>query len=331
MRSIVDLREASSARNSKSLVSKIEERMTKVLSDSGTVRPILSYLISTGGKRLRPLLFIWAAQACAETTGSTLDEDSALDVAAAFEMVHVASLVHDDIIDQSPVRRGRPAVHTVWGVHSAVLAGDYLFTRANRIALGYGMGIASLMSQAIELTCEGEIAQNGRLFQADLTEREYLSHICRKTASLIGAACQAGAIMGRGGPLLEENLLRFGVELGCAFQIVDDIIDITSPGETSGKTQYNDLRRGLLTLPLILAMRSSAGDILRKACAQRTISTQDIMLVKKACMEEGCIERAKQSASLLAKSAESRLAPLKPCDAKTALVRAARKAADRRF
>ncbi|NLA59666.1 MAG: polyprenyl synthetase family protein [Firmicutes bacterium] len=328
MRSIVDLREASSSRT---LVSQIEDRMTKILSDSGNVRPMLSYLISTGGKRMRPLLFVWAAKACAETTGSSLDDDSVLDVAAAFEMVHLASLVHDDIIEQSPVRRGRPAVHTVWGIHAAVLAGDYLFTRANRIALGYGMGIASLMSQAIELTCEGEIAQNGRLFQADLTEREYLSHICRKTASLIGAACQAGAIMGGGGPLLEESLLRFGVELGCAFQIADDIIDITSPGETSGKTQFNDLRRGLWTLPLIFAMKSTAGDILRKACARRSISTQDILLVKKACLEEGCIDRARQSALLLARAAESRLEPLKASDAKTALVKTARKAVNRRF
>ncbi|HHX29103.1 MAG: polyprenyl synthetase family protein [Bacillota bacterium] len=328
MHSIIDLTEASSSR---ALVSKIEDRMTRVLSDSGNVQPILSYLISTGGKRMRPLLLIWAAQACAETTGNSLDEDSVLDVAAAFELVHMASLIHDDIIDRSPVRRGRPAAHVVWGIHSAVLAGDYLFTRANRIALGYGMGIASLMSQAIELTCEGEIAQDGSLFQPDLTEREYLSHICRKTASLIGAACQAGAIIGGGGPLLEENLLRFGVELGCAFQIADDIIDLVSPGDTSGKPQFNDIKRGLWTLPLILAMKSTAGEVLRKACAQRAISAHDISVVKKACLEEGCIDRARQSASLLAKTAESRLTALKPCDAKTALQKTARKAVNRRF
>lgn len=328
MHSIINLPEVSPAR---AVIAKIEDRLTKILSDSGNVRPILNYLISTGGKRMRPLLFVWAAQACAETTGDSLDEDGVLDVAAAFEMVHLASLVHDDIIDRSPMRRGRPAAHVVWGIHSAVLAGDYLFTRANRIALGYGMGIASLMSQAIELTCEGEIAQNGCLFQPDVTEREYLSHICRKTASLIGAACQAGAVVGGGGPSLEEDLLRFGVELGCAFQIADDIIDMVSPGDTSGKPQFNDIRRGILTLPLILAMKSSAGDILRKACAQRTISFRDIMLVKKACLEEGCIDRARQSASLLAEAAESRLAALKPCYAKTALVKTARRAVNRKF
>ena len=238
-----------------------------------------------------------------------------LDVAAAFEMVHLASLVHDDIIDQSPVRRGRPAVHTVWGIHAAVLAGDYLFTRANRIALGYGMGIASLMSQAIELTCEGEIAQNGRLFQADLTEREYLSHICRKTASLIGAACQAGAIMGGGGPLLEESLLRFGVELGCAFQIADDIIDITSPGETSGKTQFNDLRRGLWTLPLIFAMKSPRAT----SSARHVPGTRSPKIyARQEAAGEG-YRPCQAERTPLGKSSRIRLEPLKASDAKTAL------------
>jgi octaprenyl-diphosphate synthase len=326
--SVTDLPEASSAGV---LVPLIEDRMNMILGDSGAVQPILSYLVSTGGKRLRPLLFLWTARACAETTGHSIDENGALDVAAAFELVHLASLVHDDIIDDSPVRRGRPAAHVVWGIHSAVLAGDYLFTRANRIALRYGMGIASLMSQAIELTCEGEIAQDDCLFRCDLSERDYLSHICLKTASLIGAACQAGAVMGGGGPAIEESLLRFGVELGCAFQIADDIIDIVSTNETSGKTQFNDLKRGLLTLPLILAMKSTAGPVLRHAFSSREVTDRDIVTIKKACVDEGCIDRAQQSASLLAKAAESRLEGLVPSGAKDALVRAARTAANRRF
>lgn len=312
------------------LAAQIEDQMDLMVRDSGPIEPVLRYLLSTGGKRLRPLLVIWTAEACANSGAKDLDEKAVLEVAAAFELVHLASLVHDDIIDGACLRRGFPAAHTVWGIHSAVLAGDYLFTRANRIALRYAdLGIASIITQAVEMTCQGEIAQDSRLFDPDMTEREYLSCICRKTATLIGAACQAGAVLGGTEPQVEESMLRFGIELGCAFQIADDIIDLVSPSETSGKPQCNDLRRGVPTLPLILAMRSPAGGALRRVYAQRRVTEQDIPAIREVCEKEGCVDRARDTARLLAKSAESRLDLLRPSAAKLSLKTAARSVADR--
>lgn len=314
----------------KDITAQIESCMNTLTQDSGPVHPILSYLVSTGGKRLRPLLLIWTAEASAEDSGASPDESDVLEVASAFELVHLASLVHDDIIDGATERRGLPAAHTVWGIHSAVLAGDYLFTRANRVVLQHaGRGIASLLNQAIELTCEGEIAQDSRLFDLDVTEREYLSHICKKTASLVGAACQAGAILGGAAAEVEEAMLRFGVELGCAFQIADDVIDLISPSPVSGKPPYNDIRRGVLTLPLILAKESSAKETLSKVFAEKSVSDEEVLSIKRACIEEGCVDRARQSAELLAKLAESRLSCLKPSESKALLVSAARSVAHR--
>jgi geranylgeranyl pyrophosphate synthase len=175
----------------------IEERVRELLSDAGPLQPLVDHLASARGKMLRPLLVWRTCEACAFGSPEQPSSDDVLNVAAAFELVHMASLVHDDIIDNAAERRGMPTAHVIWGLHSAVLAGDYLFTRANKVALSCsGPGIASLLNQAIELTCEGEVAQDSRLYDSTVLERDYLSQVCRKTAALIGAACQAGAILG---------------------------------------------------------------------------------------------------------------------------------------
>lgn len=309
----------------------IEGKMRELLEDAGPLQPLVDYLASTRGKRLRPHLVMWTSLACSRASGSEPQDDDVLNVAAAFELVHMASLVHDDIIDGATERRALPTVHLIWGIHSAVLAGDYLFTRANKIALKYsGLGIASLVNQAIELTCEGEVAQDSRLFDCTVSEREYLSHICRKTAALIGAACQAGAILGGATREVEEAMLRFGIELGCAFQIVDDVIDLTSDSATSGKPSCNDIRRGILTLPLIMAMAGPAGGMLERAFGQRSVEGDTVTEIRALCEQSDCIDRARENARVLALSAESRLNALLPSLAKSALAAIARGVVDRR-
>ncbi len=312
----------------------IETRLKELLADAGPLQPAVDYVASTRGKRLRPLLVMWCAEACRQSrsqpSGSPPDKETLLDVAAAFELTHMASLIHDDIIDGAPGRRGLPAAHVVWGLHSAVLAGDYLFTRANRVALRYaGIGVASLLNQAIELTCEGEVAQDDRAFDATVAERDYLSHICRKTAALIGAACQAGALIARAERCVEEALLRYGIELGCAFQIADDVIDIESDPKVSGKSACNDLRRGILTLPLILALGTPSAGLVERAFRDRTVPEDVVDQVRQACHKWGCVERARENARALARAAESRLRALEPSEAKSALTSIARGVADR--
>jgi len=298
----------------------LQKKLEEHLSDSGPLAPIMEFVSATPGKRLRPLLTILSSTMAGETFGTTPDQDTVFDVAAAIELIHMASLVHDDIIDDAKRRRGMPTVHVVWGLHSAVLAGDYLFTRANRIALRYPeLGIASLFNQAIELTCEGEIMQDERLYDASVTEKEYLSHISRKTAVLMGAACQAGAMLANAPPHAEEALLRFGIELGCAFQIADDVLDFTADPEESGKEACNDLRRGLLTLPTILAMETPIGDLVRKAFQARSVDADTVSEIRAGLILGGHIQKAKQNAAHLARKAASRLSIFSKSASKDAL------------
>lgn len=308
----------------------LQEKLEEHLQDAGPLAPIMEFVAATPGKRLRPLLTVLSSAMSGETFGTTPDRGTVTDVAAAIELIHMASLVHDDIIDDAKARRGMPTVHVVWGLHSAVLAGDYLFTRANKVALRYPeLGIASLFNQAIELTCEGEVMQDQRLYDSEVTQKEYLSHICRKTAVLMGTACQAGAIIARAPTEAEEALLRFGVELGCAFQIADDVLDFASDGRLSGKEPCNDLRRGLLTLPTIFAMDTPLGNLVRESFASRRVDQETIARVKSGLIAGGCLQRAKEGAAAMARSASSRLSLFAAGDAKTALNQIARDISDR--
>ena len=276
------------------------------------------------------MLVLWASEACAAVSGATPAIEDILSVAAVFELVHMASLVHDDIIDGAGTRRGVPTAHVIWGLHSAVLAGDYLFTRANRVALKYSdHGIASLVNQAIELTCEGEVAQDGRLFDCSVNVNDYLSHVSKKTAALFGAACQAGASMGEASGEIEESMLRFGVEVGCAFQIVDDVMDLEADPRQSGKPSCSDLRSGVLTLPLILAMETPARSLIESCFRSRDFSEAAVRRIQRACESEGCLAKARSEARTLATSALSRLSSLPLSPGKTALEKIAAGVADR--
>ncbi|MGE5578862.1 MAG: polyprenyl synthetase family protein [Bacillota bacterium] len=302
------------------LTTGIEDRISELLREAGPLEPILDYMASTRGKRMRPLCVIWSSSACAVSSGATLSPDHVLDVAALFELVHMASLVHDDIIDGAMVRRGVPTPHVIWGIHRAVLAGDYLFTRANKVALAYSdLGIPELINEAIELTCEGEVAQDERLYDCEISRSEYMAHICKKTAALFGAACRAGAALARVADSVSGSMLRFGIELGCAFQIMDDVRDLTSDPVASGKPTCNDLRSGVLTLPLIHAMEGPGKDLIRQGFAQKNLDDSLVSSIKSACERDGSIDRAKADARRLARLAASRLSCLPPSYGKSAL------------
>ena len=312
------------------LAAKVEDKIAALLHGAGPLQPVLDYLASTRGKRLRPMLVLWTSEACSAMSGATPAVDDALDVAAVFELVHMASLVHDDIIDGAAMRRGMPTAHVIWGLHTAVLAGDYLFTRANRVALKYpDFGVASLVNQAIELTCEGEVAQDSRLWDSSVKVDDYLSHISKKTAALFGAACQAGASLGRATGEIEENMLRFGVEIGCAFQIVDDVMDLEADPRISGKPSCSDLRSGVLTLPLILAMDTPARTLIEDCFRSRDFAETAVRGIQKACESEGCLLRARSDARKLAASALSRLSAFPPSPGRSALEQIAAGMAER--
>jgi heptaprenyl diphosphate synthase len=208
------------------------------------------YILTAGGKRLRAALAFLAAR----PAGGPVPE-SAIYAAAAVELIHAASLVHDDLIDQSPHRRGRPAIHEKWQHDVALLAGDYLFALAARaITLTGSVAVMDHISAAAAAVCEGEITSVDEIEPLEDALASYRFKIARKTAALFEAAGKVGAVCGGADEETVAALGCFGHALGMAFQIVDDILDYVGEEEKLGKPAGGDLRRGLITLPLIYAV-----------------------------------------------------------------------------
>lgn len=216
--------------------------------------PILSEpageTLAAGGKRLRPLLVFCCAPE------ATRGGDGVLAAASAVELVHMATLVHDDIIDEASLRRGRPTVSQAKGPDVALRVGDFLFARAfsELTRAGEPRAVQALAASALDLS-RGELLQQAAAHDLDLTEDAYLERCRGKTASLFAVACRLGAMIGGAGADAEKRVAAFGEHVGLAFQIFDDILDLTGDPASTGKRRGTDLRDGTITLPVILAMR----------------------------------------------------------------------------
>lgn len=212
----------------------------------GFLGDLLSYVLAGSGKRVRPALVMLSSR-----LGSPNPEDVKV-VAEAVELVHIATLIHDDVIDNAVLRRGRKTVAAQYGVDAAVLLGDHVYTYAfERAADTKNPIILQLLAHATSLMCRGEIEQLEKRFQFDITEADYFSFIEKKTASLFGVSARAGAILAGQDLNVQKALQEFGRHLGIAFQIVDDLLDITGDEDVVGKTLRTDLMYGKMTLPLI--------------------------------------------------------------------------------
>jgi octaprenyl-diphosphate synthase len=209
-----------------------------------------SHLLSSGGKRLRPALVLLAAELCGYTGPRRIA------LAAALELLHTATLIHDDIVDLAEMRRGRPAANAIWGNRRVVLAGDFLYARASSILVEDGdLEIVESYARTIRLMAEGELLQLERSFDVDVTEAHYFDVIERKSATLLSHCCEIGSLLG-GVTRGERNRIReYGRQLGLAFQLRDDCLDYESALEDLGKQPFADLREGKITLPLILALK----------------------------------------------------------------------------
>lgn len=211
------------------------------------------HILTSGGKRIRAVLALLAAQL------GSYDLDRVLHSAAAVELIHAASLVHDDLIDQAERRRGTLTVHTRWDGDVALMVGDYLFAlAAAEMALAPDPRIIGFFSRGVMTICEGELAPVLSVAPLEPAREQYLYQIGCKTAALFEAACKAGMVCGDGTPEQVEALGRFGYELGMAFQISDDVLDYTGDPTAIGKPTGSDLRAGTITLPLIYAVDASA-------------------------------------------------------------------------
>ena len=216
------------------------------------VHDTASHLLFSGGKRFRPLLMVLAARLC----GYAGDGDRRF--STAFEYIHAATLLHDDLVDGATLRRGKPVAHGIWGAPTAVLVGDFLLARALTIGADTGrLRVIQALSYVTEQMSQGEIHQLMRKGDMDLTEAEYREVIRRKTAVLIQAACRVGAIIADAPETVESALAAYGLNIGMAFQMADDLLDYTADTRELGKTVGADLREGKLTLPVIHALENA--------------------------------------------------------------------------
>jgi octaprenyl-diphosphate synthase len=296
-------------------------------SDIALIREVASYIIAGGGKRLRPALLLLAAGACGYhgTDQHTL--------AAAIEMIHTATLLHDDVVDESQLRRGHATANAAFGNPASVLVGDFLYSRTFQLMVSVNrMRVLAIIADATNLIAEGEVMQLMHAGDAAIDERAYFGVIERKTAKLFEAAGRLGAVLGDATPACEEALARYGMHLGTAFQIMDDVLDYSGDAAHIGKNLGDDLAEGKMTLPLIRALavgsRDEAG-VIRHAIAGGGLT--DFAPVVAALHRTGALSYARERARAESDAAAACLAGVPASRAASSLLQLSTFAAQRSY
>ncbi len=233
----------------------VEGKLEELFQSSAPLIPLIGkYLLDSGGKRLRPLFLLSSAR----LAGYKGDEHIAL--AGIIELIHMASLLHDDIVDAAQIRRGRAAAHSVWGNQTVILVGDFLYSNALKKAVSFkNQRIMETLSEAATSMTEGEILQLQKTADINITEGEYIKIISAKTGLLISSACRIGAILGQLPSPQEDALAGFGLKAGTAFQMADDILDYMAEESELGKKLGKDIGEGKITLPVIYLFKGASG------------------------------------------------------------------------
>lgn len=293
----------------KEIVQLVEDDLLKVealfeeqcRSDVELVAEIGRYIQEGGGKRIRPALLLLACRLCGHRS------DRAILLASVVEFIHTATLLHDDIIDEATLRRGRRSVNSRWGNDITVLLGDFLYTKSMSMALSQdNLKILRLLSDVTLKMIEGEILEIERHGDLEVAPEDHLDIIQRKTAHLFSACMRIGAILGEVGPALEEDLTRYGLNLGTCFQMVDDLLDFTADEKVLGKPVANDLREGKLTLPAIFLLRKAgrAGvDKISAVVEDKGFSRVSREEIVRLAREHGVLEEARSLAEQYAERA----------------------------
>ncbi len=275
------------------------EKIEKALEDqldpnTELVRKIASHLLFSGGKRLRPLLMVHSARACGYCTGFEIR------FSTIFEYLHAATLLHDDVVDEAQVRRGKKAAHLKWSAPEVVLTGDFLLAKSLEIAAETGEPeIISIIAEITGDMSQGEIDQLSNKGKSDLSEDQYLEIIKKKTAVLIRGACRSGAVLAKAKNRKVHALSEYGFHLGMAFQMADDLLDYTADAQTLGKNPGADLREGKLTLPLIYSLGRASSEDRKWMCHVTQMENFDTEVFKKfkaKLYEYGGIEYTRQKA-----------------------------------
>lgn len=285
-------------------------------SDVALVSQVADYIISAGGKRLRPALVLLSAGALGYQ-GRHHHE-----LAAVVEFIHTATLLHDDVVDESDLRRGRETANALFGNAASVLVGDFLYSRAFQMMVEVDdMRIMRVLSDATNVIAEGEVLQLMNCHDADVDEARYLRVIRYKTAKLFEAAAQLGAILGLANPEVEQALAAYGMHLGTAFQLVDDVLDYSGQEADTGKHIGDDLAEGKPTLPLIYVMQH--GTPAQAACVRHAIEEggrEDFPAVLEAIRSSGALAHARNQAANEAEIAREAISCLRDSNYKEALL-----------
>lgn len=279
------------------------------------INKISHYLIESGGKRIRPLVVLLTSKACQAPT------DQAVTMAAIIEFIHTATLLHDDVVDDSKLRRGRLTANRVWDNPTAILVGDFLYSRAFQMMVGINsMACMKILSEATNVIAEGEVLQLAHRFVPDIDEARYLKVIHYKTAKLFEAAGQLGPILAKQSPEIEQSLGNFGLHLGMAFQLVDDVLDYQATNQNWGKNIGADLSEGKATLPLIYALKH-ASDTQAKHIRQAILagSVNDIAIIQETIVSSGAVAYTMEKAKQEVEKAKQCLEVLDPSPYKEAL------------
>jgi octaprenyl-diphosphate synthase len=296
-------------------------------SDVVLVRQVAEYIIEGGGKRLRPALVILAAGACGYSGTAHYQ------LAAVVEFIHTATLLHDDVVDESQLRRGRATANSLFGNPASVLVGDFLYSRAFQMMVELDdMHVMRVLADATNTIAEGEVLQLLNCHDPDLGEQAYLRVIRFKTAKLFEAAGQLGAIISRASREVEHGLARYGMHLGTAFQLIDDVLDYSGDHAQTGKNLGDDLAEGKPTLPLIYAMQHGAPQqsaVIRAAIERGGLDEFAPVLL--AVQETGALDYTRRQAESEAQRAIAALEPLPRSTHRDSLIQLAAFAVDRSY
>ena len=299
----------------------------RLYSDVVLIRQVAEYIIGSGGKRMRPAMVLFAAGAAG------YQGKRHLELAAVIEFIHTATLLHDDVVDESDLRRGNKTANAMFGNAASVLVGDFLYTRAFQMMVGVeNMRVMQVLADATNIIAEGEVLQLLNCHNADVEVDDYLQVIRFKTAKLFEAATRLGGILAGASPEVEEGLAAFGMHIGTAFQLIDDVLDYSGEEADTGKHIGDDLAEGKPTLPLIHVMKHGSPE--HAACVRNAIENggrDDFAVVLQAIRASGAIEATRKAAEAEAERALNALNVLPSSVFKTSLIELSKFAVARKY
>jgi len=301
--------------------------LERLQSEIVLINQVGTHIINSGGKRLRPVIHLLCARAIGYTGSQHID------IAAIIEFIHTATLLHDDVVDASELRRGQETANSLWGNEASVLVGDFLYSRAFQMMVDVGdMQIMSILANATNTIAEGEVQQLLNVHDPDTTEQRYLDVIHNKTAKLFESASELAAVLNKEDPGVTQAMAKYGMHLGTAFQLIDDVLDYSASSEEMGKNIGDDLAEGKPTLPLIYAIQHGTQEqaaIVRKAIEENGLEYIDA--VTEAIHATGAIQYTADCAKKESQLAIDALESVADSEYKTALVALAEFAVSRKF